>query len=219
MTATQSCGILLYQAGAGTSVTGNTVGANDIGIYSNSLGAVSVDDNQVESNYDEGIFIDQSVTEASGNTVSGSIEGFTIASFGGNTADSVATVTSNEITGNGTGIALLNDTPGNPKQPELTAKFNRIVGNGVGVDNETPGSADVTLNWWGSNAGPGSQTVSGADASTWLVLTLTVTPNEVFPGGPATVIAELDPDSTGAVHTEAYVPDDIADSFTAGWAP
>jgi parallel beta-helix repeat protein len=214
---TQSAGILLFEAGAGTVVSGNTVSGNDVGIYNLSNGPTSIDNNTLSGNRYEGLFFDQGQAEASGNSVSGGNIAVAVVSFLGNTADSDATLTGNNITGAGTGILVVNQNLAGGPVANLTASFNRIVGNGVGLNNQSSTLVVAINNWWGSNAGPGgagSDTVSGlVSFSPWLVLSIEA-PSPLITGHSETVIADLlhnsaGQDFTGLAFLLGHVPDGI----------
>src|SRR5262249_2036406 len=132
----------------------------------------------------------------------------------------IGTLTSNNITGNGKGINLSNDS-GGAAMAMLTAHFNRIVGNSVGLNNTTANTVDAINNWWGSNAGPNGaagDTVMGGPVTDnlWLILQVTASPTTLLPGGVATVVADLTKNSSGVDTSElGHVPDGIPVSFTA----
>lgn len=155
MTQTQSVGIMTYQGGAGTTISGNTLTGNDIGVYAWAPGSgVAVTGNSFTNNRYEGLFADQGAHTFSGNTISGGNYGIVVGSFAGNTANSEATMTGNSIAGTGTAIALLDDVTTDALVPVATLHTNSIAGNSNGLNNTTSTAVDATNNWWGQPSGP-----------------------------------------------------------------
>jgi len=166
---TQSTGVLLLFAQPGTTVSGNSLSANDIGVYNNAVGATTITGNQVRNDRYGGIFLDQGDATVRANVVTGSNVGVLAVSFDGNSDSSVGTLTCNRIESNGVGIQLLDQQPADGFVPTITAHNSSILGNTVGMDNETPALESATGNWWGCATGPGNpgcDTVTGnVDAS------------------------------------------------------
>lgn len=138
---TQAMGILLDQAGLGTSVTNNTVNANDIGIYSRNQGSaaspVVITGNLIgltTANNFEGAIIEQGNTFFASNTIKGGIDGLAIISFANPapTANSVATLSANGITGASRGIHIYVDTTGSTGGfvPNVTVNASSLAGAG-----------------------------------------------------------------------------------------
>ncbi len=174
----QSAGILNFIDSS--SITGNTVFGNDLGIFSTNSGTTStgstISGNIMQSNRFEGIVLGEGTATVSNNTITGNNIGVAVLASSGETTNAVGTLVSNNITNNGNGglafpgggIRLLVQA-GATTTAQATAHFNRIVGNSVGLDNTTTAPVDATNNFWGSNAGPGgpgSDTVSGPVTST-----------------------------------------------------
>ncbi|MFN8544678.1 MAG: NosD domain-containing protein [Candidatus Binatia bacterium] len=166
---TQSTGVLLLFAQAGTTVTDNTMSANDIGIYNNAVGPTTIMGNAVTDNRYIGICLDEGNAAVNANVVTGSDVGVLAISFDGNDGNSGGTLTANFISGNRVGVQLVDQQAGDGFVPSLTAHANSIVGNTIGFDNEIATPQDATGNWWGCAAGPGNagcDTVAGTvDAS------------------------------------------------------
>ena len=120
---TQSVGILLYDAGNGTQVTNNTMSNNDMGLYSSSYsgGTMTVSGNSITNNRYVGVQMEQATTNFTGNTVSGSPYGVMAVSYDGNTGATSATIKSNLITGNGTGLDVVDQTHGTGDISHVTA--------------------------------------------------------------------------------------------------
>ncbi|MCK9150762.1 beta strand repeat-containing protein [Methanobacterium alcaliphilum] len=109
-------------------------------------------------------------------------------------------------TATGTGSAIYNT--GNAE-----IHFNRIIGSGILI-NSTSGAVDATNNWWGSNADPSSKVSTGVDVSTWLVLTVSASPNVVAVGGTSTITADLIHNNLGVdTSSLGHVPDGISILF------
>src|SRR5262249_14799537 len=156
LTETQAVGILLFSAAAGTTVTGNSVTSNDIGIYNLAEGATTLTSNTLVDNRFEGILLDEGDATVASNTIDPGNIGILIVSFNGNAADSKGTLTCNEITGaTDAGIRLLLEQ-GTSQMAVMTAHNNSIAGNVVGIDNQTTPTVDATQNWWGCPQGPGN---------------------------------------------------------------
>jgi hypothetical protein len=230
---TQSAGILNFIDSC--SITGNTIFANDQGIYSTVIGSTStgttISGNTVRDNRFEDIELAAGTATVSNNTVTGSNIGVAVIAavldqFGNPvTLYAQGTLISNNITNNGNGglafpgggILVLVQA-GASTTAHATANCNRIVGNSVGLDNGTTATVDATNNWWGSNAGPGgagSDTVSGPlTFNPWLVLQVTASPTSVVEGGVATVVADLTKDNVGTdTSALGHVSDGIPVSF------
>jgi methionine-rich copper-binding protein CopC len=79
-----------------------------------------------------------------------------------------------------------------------TIQFCRIIGNTPAASQiyaDAGSFIDATLNWWGSNAGPGSSVSSNVDVSSWLVLTVTGNPSSIVGGGQSQLIADFQYDN------------------------
>src|SRR5262249_12411892 len=156
LASTQSAGILLFGAAAGTTVMSNPVTANDIGIYDLADGATTVSGNALMDNRFEGIVLDQGDAAVDSNTIDPGNIGILVVSFFGNTVDSKGTLTCNTISAaTEAGIRLIQQDGG--VNAVATATNNSITGNTpLGVDNTTSSSMDARGNWWGCAAGPGN---------------------------------------------------------------
>jgi IPT/TIG domain len=186
----QASGILDF---IGSTITGNTIHDNDLGLVSSPAGATAADTtldiadlvpadltttttgpgaavtgNSLSGNLFENIIIRQGTTNVTGNTITDSNIGLFL--NGGGSLDTVANIESNTITNNGNGGLptpnggiVMTPGSGGTTTDQATANFNRIFGNSVGVDNTTTTPADATLNWWGSNTGPNT---TGSDTTT-----------------------------------------------------
>jgi parallel beta-helix repeat protein len=216
ITAVQAFGILNLGS---SSISGNTVTGNDLGIYNRSTGT-TISGNTVQDSF-AGIFLDEGTTTVSNNTIDGNNIGVAVVAFVGSTANSQGVLLSNNIFNNGNGglsfpgggIRLLVQS-GATTTVGATAHFNRIVGNSVGLDNTTAAATDATLDWWGSNSGPNTtgndKTSGGVNTSPWLVLSLSASPTLIGPGGTASVTASVTSDSSGATHlTAPFFPNGI----------
>jgi parallel beta-helix repeat protein len=171
-----STGVLLFQAGAGTVVagntiddtnvgiynadsgdlelSGNTISNSDTGIYTFSSAVTTIDGNTLSSNV-EGLFLDQGIVTACNNLIDGGTTGVVVASFNGNTIDSQVTLRGTQITGAATGIRV-DDDPGDSVVAVLLANYNQVFNNGVGLNNTTAQLVDARFTFWGSDGGPGT---------------------------------------------------------------
>ena len=155
----QSIGILIFDAASGTSVSGNTVSSNDLGIYNLAEDPTTISDNEVTSNRFEGIVLDQGDAAVTGNTVQGGNIAVLAVSFDasfGTTGNSQGTLTCNRISGAGTGIELVDSSLSDSFIPVLDAHNNSVSGNSTGANNTTSASMDFTANFWGCSLGPGN---------------------------------------------------------------
>jgi parallel beta-helix repeat protein len=160
---TQSTGVLLFPAGAGSTVSGNAISANDIGVYN--TGTSTITGNQLTNNRFEGIVLDDGSATVSLNTVQGGNIGVAALSFGGNSGNSAGTLSCNHITlATQAGIELIDDNTADGVVPVVGGTSNSIKGNVAGFVNTTSNNQTFTGNWWGCVAGPnasGCDTVSG----------------------------------------------------------
>ncbi len=97
--------------------------------------------------------------------------------------------------------------------------FNRIIGNIANTDSliyndDTNGSINATLNWWGSNNDPSDNVSTAVDVSPWLILTTLNTPT-INPGSNTTLTVDLQHDSNNLYHdpVNGHVPDGISAIF------
>lgn len=168
-----STGILLYQAGDGVIVSGNTVEGNQINVYVQETDDVQLLNNLISNStqFDNiDLYFADGVT-ISGNTISNAYyDGIWI----GDSAN--LSITGNTFTGNGLdtgGTAAAVHLAGN----DLSAIFvnnNDFTGNQTGVTNDDVAFADATNNYWGCTLGAGGagcDTVSGnVNTAPFLVL-------------------------------------------------
>ena len=164
VTQTQSCGVLLLPAGIGTTVSGNSLSANDVGIYNIADGSTTISGNQISGNRYEGIVLDSGDASVSLNTIQGGNIGVAALSFNGNADHSTGTLTCNRIEGAGVGIKIIDDDPGDGVIALVSGTTNSVKGNGAGFVNTTTNTQTFQGNWWGCVAGPGNpgcDTVAG----------------------------------------------------------
>ncbi len=129
LTDTQSTGVLLLQAGAGTIVDNNDIDGNDIGVYSwgSDLTIISNRLGLSAANRYEGIIVDEGTTDVVDNTINGGNVGIAVVSFGSNSLDSEANLGANVITGAGIGIQAVDDHTGDSVQPVVVSAINTII--------------------------------------------------------------------------------------------
>jgi hypothetical protein len=146
---------------------------------------------------------------------------FTTDEFGFGSSDTRVTFESNTVKNNVDGFFLESE---DTRTLNVSAAFNRVVNNSnsaVSVhdpsDPSPPGfhgviDATMENNWWGCNAGPnnagcGSIVGAGVDFNTWLVLSVSASPNPITSGGNSTVAADLTHNSENAQpSTTEFVP-------------
>lgn len=101
-----------------------------------------------------------------------------------------------------------------------TVNFNRIFGNtattGSAIYNSMM-SLDASLNWWGSNVDPTTNTFGGVTASPWLILTISSNPTAVTNNNNSTITTDLLHDSNGNYHSPigGHVINGILVTFTS----
>ena len=145
----QSIGILLYDAGSGVVIDGNTIDANDVGIYSWG-GTVQVSNNILGSsvvNRYEGILVDQSTSDLTGNDITGGNIGIAIVAFSGSGGNSEATLAGNTISSADVGVQVVDDDA--TVDPVLTVGAgNTISGGTTGLQVDGAGAqiTGLTLN-------------------------------------------------------------------------
>lgn len=168
-TQAQAIGVLLYGSGPVT-VSGSTINNNDLGIFYGypSSGKATISNNIIRGDRYEGLDLGQGTSTVTGNAISDSNFGVQVYSYGGSgpgedTANAVANLTGNTITGNQTGIEAGDDTPSSPAVfPVITAHRNDISGNSTsGFANDVQKPQSATYNYWGCQAGPGHQGCDG----------------------------------------------------------
>jgi parallel beta-helix repeat protein len=219
--ATEATGILNF---GNSTITGNTIEDNDDGIFN--AGTSTISGNIVMRN-SNGIFLFSGMATVMNNTIEMNGTGVLVDPFGGFVAE--ANIMGNNIIDNGDGILVMNSGDnGASGFGLLVISCNRIVGNMAGVvnDDSTTGGlvVDAMNNWWGSDTGPntpGNDTTGGdVDVSTWLVLTVTISPPIIPHDGVATVIANLNINNVGVnVSSMCTFPDGIAVEFATPSGP
>lgn len=104
----------------------------------------------------------------------------------------------------------------------LTANFNRIINNTAPTatdihGDEDRGFIDALYNWWGSNSGPGLNSLVNVDLfNPWLVLTFTANPTTIPQGATSTLMADFRYDSENGFHDPSlgHLPDDTPVTFS-----
>jgi len=162
-------------------------------------------------------------SEGTLNVTDSDFEGNTATYGGGAIANryGTLTITDSNFEGN---TATVNGGAITNEVGTVTAHFNRIVGNSPGNseiynNDDTGGTVDATLNWWGSNDDPSGKVVGDVDVDPWLVLTVTADPTTIYNRGTSQVTADLQHDSDGVYHDPAlgHVPDGIPITLTTDW--
>lgn len=106
------------------------------------------------------------------------------------------------------------------KNSDAIIQFNRIVNNPYGLDLIDDGSIDATLNWWGTNENPSdiinNESSESLTYDPWLILTLTVDPDQLSTGETSTITLDLNHDSNNDPVSGGNVPDGIAVTFNSG---
>lgn len=137
-------------------------------------------------------------------------------------------IVGNSISGTGSNspgaaVHTVRDTSGGDSIDDtVIVRANRIVGNTLGVYNGDGSPVDARHNWWGCNAGPGTEgcdRVAGGniDASPWLVLRMTAYPIPASPNASSTAKAVLTTDSDGdSVTFPDFPAQPVAFSVTGG---
>jgi parallel beta-helix repeat protein len=161
--AADSTGVLLYQAAAGSTVTGNTISGNDFGVYAGyalGVGQTTISYNTISGSPASGIAAAGGQFEISRNTIQNAVanggpannHGDGIELFGDQTGTSIHNnlITNNSGIGIGFAGAPYTVTAGGP----ITVSSNSISGNGAGIDNESGATVNAADNWWGSANGP-----------------------------------------------------------------
>jgi len=114
---TQATGILFYGAASGSSVKNSTISGNDLGVYYASSAAteptkaeVTISGNNISSNADEQIALDQGVAAVNSNTLGGSgLVGIEVLQYNGQTYAPLPTATKDTISGQGVGVKVYSD--------------------------------------------------------------------------------------------------------------
>ena len=104
----------------------------------------------------------------------------------------------------------------------LTVNFNRIINNTAPTATDIHGDADrgsidALYNWWGSNSGPGINSLVNVDMfDPWLVLRFTANPTTILQGATSTLTADFRYDSADGFHDTSlgHLPDDTPVTFT-----
>ncbi len=124
-----------------------------------------------------------------------------------------ATIVSNNLYANGTGLRFSNSATG-------SAHFNRIISTTTAIDNPNNLTLNLENNWWGCNAGPGNAgcgavTGTGADFDPWIVLGASAAPDTINPGGASTITADMTHNSDNAVPSGSVFVPEVGVDFTA----
>jgi len=167
VTKTQSCGVLFDPAAGTSTVSGNTISGNDVGIYNIANGMTTISGNTLTNNRYEGIVLDSGDASVMLNTIQGGNIGVAaIASIGDGPSNSTGTLSCNRITGaTVAGIKAIDGDTSDGLVPRASGSNNFIKGNAAGFINTAPNSQPFSGSWWGCVAGPGNagcDTVSGA---------------------------------------------------------
>jgi hypothetical protein len=186
-----SAGIILFgDSSSNIAVTDNEISGNDAGVLASSDVAASnptttVQGNSIAASTFAGIYVDDGTLNAVSNVVTGGISGLLAYSYD-DTTDWVPTLNARGNTLDGMPFGINSDEVGgaNVQGPNITARFNSMVGNpGKAVANVTERTVDAENNWYGSNSGPGTQVTGGVDADPHLVFGLSASPQSIETGG------------------------------------
>jgi hypothetical protein len=165
LTQTQSCGILLFDAGKVT-VSGTTASANDIGIdniedvtwpFYTPTGVVneSMFGLGLHNRY-ENAFLDEGKSTLSSSTLSGGEVGIEMDQASYQSTAAIATAKRDTITG-ATEAAVLVDFDGQAgdPHPKLTVTLSSFdTSNAAGITNNTTSVLNATSDYWGDPSGP-----------------------------------------------------------------
>jgi hypothetical protein len=186
-----SAGIILFgDSSSNIAVTGNEISGNDAGVLASSDQASSnptttVEGNSIAASTFAGVYVDDGTLNAVSNVVTGGVSGLLAYSYD-DTTDWVPTLNASGNTLDGMPFGINSDEVGgaNVQGPNITARFNSMVGNpGKAVANVTERTVDAENNWYGSNSGPGTQVTGGVDADPHLVFGLSANPQSIQTGG------------------------------------
>ena len=165
---TQSCGVLLFDAGK-TTVSGTTASANDIGVdniedvawefYTPASPFVAVNNSFFGlglNNRYENAFLDEGKSTLSTSTLSGGEVGIEMDQASYQSTAAIATAKSDTITGaSQDAILVASDNQAGDPNPKLTATLSSLGGsNAGGVANQATSVLNVTNDWWGDATGP-----------------------------------------------------------------
>ena len=133
---TQADGILIYNGGSGTIVSRNKVDGNDIGIEA--FGPNTIVSNNTlgfkTANRFEGILVDQGNATISGNIIHGGNLGIAVYSYVGDTGNSVATISNNDVDNADVGVQVFTQQPGNTFTALATILNNDLSFNNTGIN-------------------------------------------------------------------------------------
>ena len=130
--------------------------------------------------------------------------------------DNVLTVKSSTFTGNTakSGGAIYNEGIANVHFSRIVKNIAKSQGNAIYNDF---GTANVSLNWWGSNEDPRGFVYGSVNVTPWLVLTVTSNPNTIPNSYNSTITADFLHDSNGVLHDpyNGHIPDEILVTFNS----
>ena len=179
-TQTQSCGILLFDAGK-VNVAGTNTSANDIGIdntedfawdfYTPPAPFVATNETmsglRLNNRY-ENAFLDEGKSTLNNSTLSNGEVGIETDQGSYQTTPAVSVANGDTITGASKDAVLVaSDHATGDKAPKLTVATSSFdTTNGGGIENDSTSVATATRNWWGAPTGPSSWSFgSGAAVS------------------------------------------------------
>jgi len=147
--------ILLYDVGAGTVVSNNTVNNNDLGIfaYTTQASPLTITNNHFTNIHYEGMELADGNMNINNNIFSAGNYGVFV--FESSVSGYQVNMQNNQFLN--ASIAGLHVNPvggGSPFVPSITVQNGSFVGNGIGVRNESNVVVDARFNWWGDASGP-----------------------------------------------------------------
>lgn len=210
----------IYNCGSNTILTNDVFTNNSATIYGGVIyntGSLTVTNDTFLNNrapYGGVIFTSTGYLDIIKSTLTNNIayEGGVIYNYGSNMNLTGNTITYNKASNKGSTIYNYQ----NPSRPVTNSviNFNKIFGNTITSEElySTDNSLNANLNWWGSNADPSSYVNNNVNITSWLVLTINASRNNIPNNSNTIITADLLHSNNGTI-IHGDIPDGMLVNF------